>query len=84
MDQVFPTLYRECVSVAKQEQVIGYIHDLFVHMVRDDDSFCSFVGLDESLKRTKIFCGLMPPMMHLNKHDLPHPFLPSTPVTLPV
>ena len=55
MDQVFPALYRECVSVAKQEQVIGYIHDLFVHVVRDDDSFGGFMQLDELLHHLDIF-----------------------------
>ena len=49
MDQVFPTLYRECVAITQQEQVIGYIHDLFVHVVRDDDSFGGFMGLDQPL-----------------------------------
>ncbi len=55
MNQILPGLYREGIAVSKEEKVIGYIHYLFVQMVRDDDSFGDFMRPDEFLHHLDIF-----------------------------
>lgn len=55
MDKILPGLYREGITVAKEEKVIGYIHYLFVQMVRDYDAFGGLVHTDEFLHHLDIF-----------------------------